>query len=191
MPELPDISRTSTALEPRVVGQRLEACVSASPFLLRSVDPPLAEAEGRRVAGSAGSGKRIVLAARGRALPRPPPDGRGPAPLESPGAKVGGRVGARGVRLSGRDAAPDRGEHEEARLASPRARGGGSRGVRSRRHRGPRRGPAALSRGADAREPHAQARADRPAALLGHRQRLLRRDPAPRAAVPGEAHAGG
>ena len=42
------------------------------------------------------------------------------------------------------------------------------------------------SRGADAREPHAQARAHRPAALLRHRQRLLRRDPAPRAAVAGE-----
>ena len=37
--------------------------------------------------------------------------------------------------------------------------------------------------GAAAREPHAQARADRPAPVQRHRQRLLGRDPAPRAAV--------
>ncbi len=46
-----------------------------------------------------------------------------------------------------------------------------------------------VSRGADPREPHAEARADRSAALLGHRQRLLRRDPASREALARQAHA--
>ena len=42
--------------------------------------------------------------------------------------------------------------------------------------------------GAPAREPHAEAGAHRSRALLRDRERLLRRDPAPRAALAGEAH---
>jgi len=51
------------ALAPRVVGQVLERARVASPFLVRSVEPPLAAAEGRRVTGVERIGKRIVLAA--------------------------------------------------------------------------------------------------------------------------------
>ena len=65
MPELPDIAAYLTALEPRVVGQRLERIRLASPFVLRSVDPPVAEVEGRMVAGLRRVGKRIVLALEG------------------------------------------------------------------------------------------------------------------------------
>lgn len=49
MPELPDIAAYITALEPRIVGQPLERVRLASPFLLRTVDPPLADAERRKV----------------------------------------------------------------------------------------------------------------------------------------------
>ena len=42
-------------------------------------------------------------------------------------------------------------------------------------------------RAADRREPHAETRADRPAHLQRHRQRVFRRDPARRAAVADEA----
>src|SRR4249919_2095806 len=62
MPELPDILLYKQALEQRVVGQRLERVRVASPFLLRSVAPPLAGAEGRRVEGIERIGKRLVLA---------------------------------------------------------------------------------------------------------------------------------
>jgi formamidopyrimidine-DNA glycosylase len=62
LPELPDVVAYLTALEPRVVGQRLERIRLASPFVLRSVDPPVAEAEGRPVVGLRRVGKRIVLA---------------------------------------------------------------------------------------------------------------------------------
>jgi formamidopyrimidine-DNA glycosylase len=61
MPELPDIEAYLGALRPRVVGQRLEQIRLASPFLLRSIDPPLAELHGRTVVGLRRVGKRIVI----------------------------------------------------------------------------------------------------------------------------------
>jgi len=61
LPELPDILAYLTALEPRVVGERLESVRLGSPFLLRSIAPPLSEAEGRRVVGLERMGKRIVF----------------------------------------------------------------------------------------------------------------------------------
>jgi formamidopyrimidine-DNA glycosylase len=65
VPELPDILGYLTALEPRVVGKRLESVRLASPFLLRSVAPPLREAEGRDVVSLRRIGKRIVFALEG------------------------------------------------------------------------------------------------------------------------------
>ncbi len=60
MPELPDITIYLDALAPRIVGQPLERARVVSPSLLRTVDPPLATAEGRRVVGLRRIGKRIV-----------------------------------------------------------------------------------------------------------------------------------
>ena len=65
MPELPDILAYLAALEPRVVGKRLVAVRLGSPFLLRSIAPPLKEAEGRAVVELDRIGKRIVLALEG------------------------------------------------------------------------------------------------------------------------------
>jgi len=65
VPELPDILGYLTALEPRVVGKRLESVRLSSPFLLRSVAPPIREAEGRRVRALRRIGKRIVFALEG------------------------------------------------------------------------------------------------------------------------------
>jgi len=62
VPELPDIVVYLERLRPRVEGQVLERTRLGSPFLLRSVEPPLAAAEGRRVVGLRRLGKRIVLA---------------------------------------------------------------------------------------------------------------------------------
>src|SRR6266508_6398609 len=61
MPELPDIAAYLTALEPRVLGEPLVGVRIASPFLLRSVTPPLADVEGRRIVGLRRLGKRIVF----------------------------------------------------------------------------------------------------------------------------------
>ena len=61
MPELPDIVVYIEALEQRINGQSLEHIRLSSPFLLRSVDPPLTAAEGRRVRGLRRTGKRIAI----------------------------------------------------------------------------------------------------------------------------------
>jgi formamidopyrimidine-DNA glycosylase len=61
MPELPDIVAYISALEPRIVGQPLERIRLASPFLLRTVQPPLASVEGRTVRELRRIGKRIVI----------------------------------------------------------------------------------------------------------------------------------
>src|SRR5216117_209308 len=60
MPELPDITIYLEALTPRIVGQPLERARIVSPSLLRTVDPPLAAAEGRKVVALRRIGKRIV-----------------------------------------------------------------------------------------------------------------------------------
>jgi formamidopyrimidine-DNA glycosylase len=61
MPELPDITVYLEALEQRVVGQRLIRARIASPFVLRSVDPPLEQFEARKAVSLARLGKRIAI----------------------------------------------------------------------------------------------------------------------------------
>jgi formamidopyrimidine-DNA glycosylase len=61
MPELPDIVVYLERLRPRVLQQVLETVTLASPFLLRTVDPPLADVEGQRVKELLRVGKRIVF----------------------------------------------------------------------------------------------------------------------------------
>jgi len=68
VPELPDIETYLAALRPRIVGQRLEGVRLASPFLLRTVDPPLSELAGRGVIGVSRLGKRIVIELEGEAF---------------------------------------------------------------------------------------------------------------------------
>jgi formamidopyrimidine-DNA glycosylase len=65
VPELPDILAYLKALAPRVAGRRLESVRLGSPFLLRSIDPPLTEATGKTVVGIERIGKRIVFALEG------------------------------------------------------------------------------------------------------------------------------
>lgn len=65
MPELPDIEAYLHALRSRVIGQPLESVRLGSPFLLRSVDPPLAVVHGRAVTGLRRLGKRLVFALDG------------------------------------------------------------------------------------------------------------------------------
>lgn len=62
MPELPDVTIYLEALEARVLGRKLERVRIASPFLIRSVEPPVFSAEGKRVTGFRRLGKRLVLA---------------------------------------------------------------------------------------------------------------------------------
>ena len=61
MPELPDIVVYIERLEERIAGQRLEGVRLASPFLLRSVTPPLGSVEGKKVRELRRLGKRIAI----------------------------------------------------------------------------------------------------------------------------------
>jgi formamidopyrimidine-DNA glycosylase len=93
MPELPDIELYLHALRPRILHQPLERIRVASPFLVRSVHPPIDQAYGKTVTGLRRLGKRLVwqfdgdlflvihlmIAGRFKALAR--------------GAKIPGKVG--------------------------------------------------------------------------------------------------
>jgi len=62
LPELPDVVVYLEALTRHVVGRRLERLVLHSPFVLRTVDPPIDALQGQVVRGVRRVGKRIVLA---------------------------------------------------------------------------------------------------------------------------------
>ncbi len=65
VPELPDITVYREALEARAVGHVLNGVEVGSPFVLRSVDPPLTAFSGRTVTAIERLGKRIVIAVEG------------------------------------------------------------------------------------------------------------------------------
>jgi formamidopyrimidine-DNA glycosylase len=62
VPELPDVAVYLAALAPRILGARLERVRLLTPFLLRSVDPPLSAVAGTIVTGQRRLGKRLVIA---------------------------------------------------------------------------------------------------------------------------------
>jgi formamidopyrimidine-DNA glycosylase len=62
VPELPDVTVYLEALATRIVGARLERVRLLTPFLLRSVDPPVSAVSGKTVVGLRRLGKRLVIA---------------------------------------------------------------------------------------------------------------------------------
>ena len=71
MPELPDITAYITALDARILGQRIERVRLASVFLLRTADPPLASVEGCTVSALRRIGKRIAIGLDGNQAGNP------------------------------------------------------------------------------------------------------------------------
>jgi formamidopyrimidine-DNA glycosylase len=65
MPELPDIAAYISALEPRILNQPIERVRLASPFLLRTAQPPVASVEDRVVRELQRIGKRIAIGVDG------------------------------------------------------------------------------------------------------------------------------
>jgi formamidopyrimidine-DNA glycosylase len=65
MPELPDIAAYISALEPRIMAQPIERVRLASPFLLRTTQPPISDVEGRVVTQLRRIGKRIAIGVEG------------------------------------------------------------------------------------------------------------------------------
>jgi formamidopyrimidine-DNA glycosylase len=65
MPELPDLSVYIETIGAKTIGDPIEHVRLASPFLVRTVDPPVRALEGARVLGLRRVGKRIVFALEG------------------------------------------------------------------------------------------------------------------------------
>ena len=65
MPELPDLTVYQDALSERLVGNALNAIELASPFVLRTVTPPVAEVIGRQVQGIERLAKQLVVVLEG------------------------------------------------------------------------------------------------------------------------------
>ena len=189
MPELPDVLLYIHALEPRVVGETLEKVRLASPFLLRSVEPPIQECENRKVLGLCRLGKRIVfelegdlylvfhLMIAGRFRWRPAQ------------ARIPGKLGLAAFDLSsGTLVLTEAGSIKRASLHV--VSGAGNLGQHD---------PGGIEvlecsledfRGVLARENHTLKRSlTDPRLVQRHRQRLFRRDPAPRPPVAHEADA--
>lgn len=61
MPELPEVELYLHALEARVLNQPIERVRIASVSLLKTVDPPVSEVNGKRITGVRRLGKRIVF----------------------------------------------------------------------------------------------------------------------------------
>ena len=93
MPELPDIEVYVEAVARRTVGEPLRGVRLGSPFLLRSADPPLRAAEGKRVVAVRRLEKRIVLALEEDLFLALHLMIAGRLHWKEPGAKLPGRVG--------------------------------------------------------------------------------------------------
>ena len=65
MPELPDVTVYVERLEDRLAGRTLERIRLLNPFVLRSVSPPIASAEGKKILRLRRLGKRIVFELQG------------------------------------------------------------------------------------------------------------------------------
>jgi formamidopyrimidine-DNA glycosylase len=61
MPELPDVTVYIEALSQRVLNRPIETIRIGSPFVLRSFDPPIAAAHGKKVQALRRLGKRVVF----------------------------------------------------------------------------------------------------------------------------------
>ena len=91
MPELPDIAAYISALEARILGQPIEQIRLASPFLLRTVEPPLNSVGGRVVRELRRIGKRIAIGVEGNLWLVLHLMIAGRLHWRPPGAKLGGR----------------------------------------------------------------------------------------------------
>jgi formamidopyrimidine-DNA glycosylase len=100
MPELPDVTVYIERLRPRIEGQTLQGIDLASPFLLRSVEPPLKEFVGQQVRGLRRLGKRIVWCFDDERFLILHLMIAGRLHWKAPGAKVPGKIGLAAFRFT-------------------------------------------------------------------------------------------
>jgi formamidopyrimidine-DNA glycosylase len=92
MPELPDINLYLERLAPRILHQPLLRMLVRSPFVLRSVEPPITAVEGKQVIGLQRMGKRIVVALESDLFIVIHLMIAGRLRWQAPGSKVGGKL---------------------------------------------------------------------------------------------------
>ncbi|HYJ11004.1 MAG TPA: DNA-formamidopyrimidine glycosylase family protein [Polyangiaceae bacterium] len=107
VPELPDVEVYVERLRAHLVGQRITGFRLPKPFLVRTFDPPLEAAVGRRVLGFSRIGKRIVFELSGPDEPKAKPKAdlflvlhlmiAGRLHLGERGKKLPGRIGLLGI----------------------------------------------------------------------------------------------
>jgi formamidopyrimidine-DNA glycosylase len=93
VPELPDIELYVSALRPRLLGRVLQRTRVASPFFVRTFDPPLAALEGRVVVTLSRLGKRLVFGLEGDRFAVVHLMIAGRLRWRDPGAAIPGKVG--------------------------------------------------------------------------------------------------
>ncbi len=93
MPEYPDLTLYLSALEPRILGHALQRMRLGSPFVLRSVEPPLSSVNGKKIIGLSRIGKRLVFALEGELFLVIHLMIAGRLQWREPGAKLPGRMG--------------------------------------------------------------------------------------------------
>ena len=188
MPELPDVVVYLEALERRILGRRLEAVRLASPFVLRTVDPPISALAGRRVLALRRMGKRLVWGLEDELFIVIHLMIAGRLRWAAAGAKAPGKIGLAAFDFeNGTLLLTEAGSKRRASLhlvAGASALAAFERGGLEPLDASEAEFVARLR----LREPHAQARPDRSAAVQWDRQCLLRRDPAPRSALAAPAH---
>ena len=182
MPELPDIVVYIERLRPRIEGQRLEKRPPGQPVPAAHGRAAVTEAEGQTVLGLCRLGKRIVFALEADLFLVLHLMIAGRLHWKPRGAKPPGKIGLAAFDFpSGTLTLTEAGSKKRARCTWCAAKRPWPRTTRAAWKCWTPTRPsfrAALR----PREPHAQACADRPAAVQRHRQRLLRRNPAPRPA---------
>lgn len=100
VPELPDITIYAEALDRRVTGTSLERIRLASPFLLRTVDPPREELQGLRVRGIRRVGKRLAIELEGERFAVLHLMIAGRLRWKEKGAKIPGKIGLAALDFS-------------------------------------------------------------------------------------------
>ena len=158
-------SPTSTRSCRGLSDDRIERVAIASPFLVRSVDPPVSVARRTRGRAVDVSANGIVIDAGDELFAVVHLMIAGRLHWRAPRSAAEDADDAGGVRLRARHAPADRGGLEATRVSDPGARPGGARRAGSWRTRRVRRNHRGFRCHASARKPHAQARA--------HRSRIL------------------
>ncbi len=176
MPEYPDITVYLEALEQRILGQSLEQIRFNSPFLLRSLEPPVATAVGKKVVALRRIGKRIAIGVENEVWLVLHLMIAGRLHWRKPAAKLGGRQMLAAFDFpNGALILTEAGTKKRASLHMAQ----GEAGLRALDPRWPgnlHRGTWPISPRADQRKPHLEANVNRPARLQRHWQCILRRD---------------